>query len=97
MPYDDINYLKFFSKQSEHNLRGILQTNEEYLARGQSATIEISNIQIPDLPHGSKVSISLTAERDTRNKRSPQGMFLLLFLFRNVFVLLVDLDRISNF
>ena len=61
---------------SEDNLRGILQTNEEYLGRGQSKTIEISNIQIPDLPHGTKVTISLTAERDTRNRRSAQGMFL---------------------
>jgi len=61
------------SKMSEDNLRGILQTNEEYLGRGQSKTIEVSNIQIPDLPHGTKVSISVTAERDTRNRRSAQG------------------------
>jgi len=61
------------SHMSEDNLRGLLQNTEEYLSRGQSATITISNIQIPDVPIGTKVSISLTAERDTRNKRSAQG------------------------
>ena len=58
---------------SEDNLRGLLQSTEEYLSRGQSAKITIENIQIPDVPVGTKVSISLTAERDTRNKRSAQG------------------------
>ena len=64
---------------SEDNLGGILQTTEEYLARGQSATITLANINIPDVPVGTKVSISLTAERDTRNKRSAQGMLNLEF------------------
>ena len=66
-------YSFYFSHMSEDNLRGLLQNTEEYLSRGQSATITISNIQIPDVPIGTKVSISLTAERDTRNKRSAQG------------------------
>ena len=76
-----------FSKMSEDNLRGILQTNEEYLGRGQSKTIEVSNIQIPDLPHGTKVSISVTAERDTRNRRSAQGTFCSDILKLNTFLL----------
>ena len=63
----------YFSHMSEDNLRGLLQSTEEYLSRGQSAKITIENIQIPDVPVGTKVSISLTAERDTRNKRSAQG------------------------
>ena len=66
---------------SEDNLRGLLQNTEEYLSRGQSATITISNIQIPDVPIGTKVSISLTAERDTRNKRSAQGKIYVQFIF----------------
>ena len=68
---------------SEDNLGGILQTTEEYLQSGQSATVTLANINIPDVPVGTKVSISLTAERDTRNKRSAQGMQKLEFKMFN--------------
>ena len=64
-----------FSKTSEDGLGGRLQKTEAFLQSFDTTSIRISGLRIPDRPHNSKVSVSVTVSRDSPIvKRSPQGI-----------------------
>ena len=61
-----ITYLFTFSKGSdEDGLGGRLQATEAFLQRDGSSTIRVTGIVIPNYPHGTKATYTLTVSRDS--------------------------------
>jgi hypothetical protein len=60
---------------------GRLQATEAFLQQDDSTTIKVNNIVIPERPHNSKVTLTLTVSRDSPiSKRSAQqGMINVYF------------------